>query len=80
MEYSSISLNSLVAGLLFFSISAGALLMLSPHSQEPPSPKPLRVGDRAPDFTLKFLNSDQTFTLSHNFGKKPTVLIFGSYT
>jgi peroxiredoxin len=54
--------------------------MLSPHSQEPPSPKPLRVGDRAPDFTLKFLNSDQTFTLSHNFGKKPTVLIFGSYT
>lgn len=40
----------------------------------------LKVGDRAPDFTLKQLNSGKTFTLSSNFGQRPTVLIFGSYT
>jgi len=40
----------------------------------------LKVGDKAPDFTLKHLNSDKTFTLSSNFSKRPTVLIFGSYT
>ncbi len=40
----------------------------------------LKVGDKAPDFTLKVLGSKKKFILSSNFGKKPTVLIFGSYT
>jgi len=40
----------------------------------------LRVGDKAPDFTIKELNSGKPFTLSSNLGKRPTVLIFGSYT
>ena len=40
----------------------------------------LKVGDKASDFTLKTLGSKKKFTLSSNFGKKPTVLIFGSYT
>lgn len=40
----------------------------------------LKVGDKAPDFTLKMLSSKKKFTLSGNFGRKPTVLIFGSYT
>lgn len=40
----------------------------------------LKVGDPAPDFTLKLLKEDKTFKLSDNFGKRPTVLIFGSYT
>jgi hypothetical protein len=38
------------------------------------------VGSQAPDFELKYLASDQTFKLSDNFGKKPTVLIFHSFT
>jgi cytochrome oxidase Cu insertion factor (SCO1/SenC/PrrC family) len=37
-------------------------------------------GQPAMDFTLKQLKADKTFTLSSNFGKRPTVLIFGSYT
>lgn len=40
----------------------------------------LKVGDKASDFTLKLLGSKKKFTLSSNFGKRPTVLIFGSYT
>lgn len=40
----------------------------------------LKVGDPAPDFTLKLLKEDKAFKLSDNFGKRPTVLIFGSYT
>ena len=37
-------------------------------------------GQPAADFTLKLLKSEKTFKLSSNFGKQPTVLIFGSYT
>lgn len=38
------------------------------------------VGVDAPTFTLKALKSEATFSLKDNFGKRPTVLIFGSYT
>jgi len=39
------------------------------------------VGDVAPDFSLRVLNSDQTVTLSERLGKgRPVVLVFGSYT
>lgn len=37
-------------------------------------------GQPAADFTLKLLKSEKTFKLSSNFGTRPTVLIFGSYT
>ncbi len=45
----------------------------------------LKVGDKAPDFTLKKLDSKkggkgETVTLSSFQGKKPVVLFFGSYT
>ena len=42
----------------------------------------LKVGDKAHDFTLKKLNSKKkkTVTLSGFQGKKPVVLVFGSYT
>lgn len=40
----------------------------------------LLLGQDAPDFNLKTLNGDKQFRLSSNFGKRPTVLIFGSYT
>ncbi len=39
-----------------------------------------KIGDQAPDFELKFLDAEKTFKLSDNFGKRPTVLIFHSFT
>jgi hypothetical protein len=39
-----------------------------------------KIGDRAPDFELRFLDAKKTFKLSDNFGKRPTVLIFHSFT
>jgi hypothetical protein len=40
----------------------------------------IKVGDRAPDFTLPSLDGKTAFTLSSFQGKRPVVLIFGSYT
>ena len=37
-------------------------------------------GDAAPDFTLKNPEEKNAFTLSSHKGKKPVVLVFGSYT
>ena len=39
-----------------------------------------KIGDKAPDFQLKFLDAKETFKLSDNFDKRPTVLIFHSFT
>jgi cytochrome oxidase Cu insertion factor (SCO1/SenC/PrrC family) len=38
------------------------------------------VGETAPDFTLRVLNSDQDVTLSDLYKDKPVVLTLGSYT
>jgi len=43
-------------------------------------PTKVHVGDAAPDFTIKTLDGKETVTLSAFRGKKPVVLIFGSYT
>lgn len=40
----------------------------------------LKVGDAAPDFTLKSLDGKSEVTLSSFQGKKPVMLVFGSYT
>lgn len=40
----------------------------------------LKVGDQAPDFTLPDQTGKMNFTLSSYQGKKPVVLVFGSYT
>lgn len=40
----------------------------------------LQVGDPAPDFSLKTLDSVDHVTLSSFRGKRPVVLVFGSYT
>ena len=42
-----------------------------------PGPK---VGEVAPDFTLKTVDGKDSFTLSHSTGPRPTVLIFGNFT
>jgi len=41
---------------------------------------PLRAGDPAPDFTLPDVKKTREVKLSSFQGKKPVVLIFGSYT
>ncbi|MGA3189144.1 MAG: redoxin domain-containing protein [Bryobacteraceae bacterium] len=40
----------------------------------------LKVGDPAPDFTLKTVDGAAQVTLSSFRGQKPVVLVFGSYT
>ena len=40
----------------------------------------LKVGDLAPNFSLKNLDGPNKITLSDHRGKKPVVLVFGSYT
>lgn len=40
----------------------------------------LKLGDPAVNFSLKAPDGKSSFTLSSNFGKRPTFLIFGSYT
>jgi hypothetical protein len=76
--------------------AAGALLMLTltatagpppsgQHRPQRPEHAAMRTpgpdqGAIAPDFTLKLLNSDETVRLSDRLGKRPVVLVFGSYT
>jgi hypothetical protein len=40
----------------------------------------LQVGDRAPDVTLLSLDGKTPVRLASHIGKKPTVLVFGSFT
>jgi hypothetical protein len=40
----------------------------------------LKVGDAAPDFSLNYKGSDETFTLGSFKSDKPVALVFGSYT
>jgi hypothetical protein len=40
----------------------------------------LHVGDRAPDVQLVSLDGQTKFLLSEKIGKRPLVLVFGSYT
>jgi hypothetical protein len=57
-----------------------ALLLADPAQGGRPMQGALRAGDPAPNFKLKTLDGKGEFELNSNFGKKPTVLIFGSYT
>jgi len=40
----------------------------------------LRIGDRAPDFSLPALDESGAVQLSSEFRERPVVLVFGSYT
>ncbi len=59
-----------------------------PSSQRPSTRRPgdmrtndkLKVGDRAPDFTLKTPDGKKSVTLSEHKGNRPVALVFGSYT
>jgi thiol-disulfide isomerase/thioredoxin len=39
-----------------------------------------RVGETAPDFTLKSIDGKETVQLSKEIGKRPVVLVFGNFT
>ena len=39
-----------------------------------------KVGEKAPDFTLKNADGQQTIRLAEQIGKRPVVLIFGNFT
>ena len=80
--------------LAFLFCSAGIVSADGPKQQWPPDKRParqergardrvpdrLRVGDLAPDFTLRMLKGKEQVTLSGFRDRQPVVLIFGSYT
>jgi hypothetical protein len=47
---------------------------------ERPQEGKLQPGDEAPNFKLKRLNADEELELASFRGKRPVVLVFGSYT
>lgn len=71
---------------LLFWLAAGALLaatatpMNRAEAMKRRNREATRPGDPAPDFALQTLDGKQTVRLSEFRGKKPVVLIFGSYT
>ena len=53
----------------------------NPSGSAKPAQGALKTGDPAPDFKLKVLDdAEKTVSLSDFKGRKPVVLIFGSYT
>lgn len=50
------------------------------HGGDLRMPDTLRVGDTAPDFKLKTKDGSREVTLSGFKGKRPVVLVFGSFT
>jgi hypothetical protein len=54
--------------------------IITPAAKSERKTTKLRAGDSAPDFTLKDVKKKNEVTLSNFAGKKPVVLIFGSYT
>ncbi len=80
-------LRRIAYGLLI--VSAAAALTATAWSQpagkskakgERPQEGKLQPGDDAPNFKLKKLNADEEVELASFRGKRPVVLVFGSYT
>ncbi len=65
-------MKGLVAALVLI---AGLSLALAQRVAGGPKP-----GEDAIDFSLKIVGEDKRFKLRDNYGKRPTILIFGSYT
>jgi peroxiredoxin len=62
---------------MFKAIQARNKMRKWQNEYDPLAPK---VGDAAPDFELRDINSEKTVRLSDFRDKKPVALIFGSYT
>jgi hypothetical protein len=54
--------------------------VITPPAKGERLPDTLKLGDVAPDFTLKTVDGKTEVTLSEFRCQKPVVLIFGSYT
>jgi hypothetical protein len=75
--------TALLAGLLLAgaALAAAAEDRAAPTRPGHPHENALKTGDAAPDFTLPVLGrANETVTLSSFKGKKPVLLVFGSYT
>ena len=70
----------LVVALLAAGNTAFSQQRPSRHGGDLRMPDTLRVGDAAPDFKLKTKDGSREVQLSSFKGKKPVVLIFGSFT
>jgi peroxiredoxin len=62
-----------------FKFNIGFRKRLMP-AQEKLDAKAPRAGDMAPDFSLYDIDGKNSVTLSDFRGKKPVVLVFGSFT
>lgn len=73
-------------GLLILLLFAGALIKLGPRfvfgilRYDTRREGELKVGDRAPDVRLRALDGTSEVALSSKIGRRPLVLIFGSFT
>jgi hypothetical protein len=70
------------ASALFVALGAGGpdKEVVTPPARGERQKDKLRVGQPAPDFTLPVAVGEGKVTLSRFRGRKPVVLIFGSYT
>lgn len=68
------------AACLLFALTAVMVLPAGAQDRQARRDGTLKVGDTAPDFTLKSLDGKSTVKLSAHKGKQPVVLVFGSYT
>jgi len=65
---------------VFLAVSLCVPCLAQRTKRDRPREGSLKVGDTAPDFNLKRLHGKGRVKLSDFKGKKPVVLIFGSYT
>lgn len=73
------AMKPFISALLILGACA-SLLAADRRSAPKRQPEMMRAGDMAPDFALHSPDGKQTVRLSDFRGKKPVVLIFGSYT
>jgi hypothetical protein len=58
----------------------GAALLQNQRGQRPPQEQGIKKGVKATTFKLDLLQEGKTFDLKDHVGKKPVVVVFGSYT
>lgn len=73
-----IAFTLLAATLLVVSLPAGAQPQRPARNSHPSAA--LAVGDLAPDFKLKMQDGQREVQLSSFKGRRPVVLVFGSFT
>jgi thiol-disulfide isomerase/thioredoxin len=61
-------------------MAAASALLAAPRGADQRHAETLRTGDKAPEFTLSTPDGARVVRLEEFRGKKPVVLIFGSYT